>query len=112
MAALISGYFRALFASRERGNTRTAFGGKRQRPVVVYTAVNVWDAELAKALLDSEGIPAYVIGESLGRIYGMHTGALAEMKVIVGEALAPRARQIIEERHLGTPPVENNGDDD
>ncbi len=88
-------------SARARAQTRVAFGGDNNRPVEVYRAANEIEAALVVALLDSEGIPAITSGESLGSVYGMQFGPLAEVKVLVKKALAPRAAQIIEERHLG-----------
>ena len=93
---------RSLFRSaRVRATSRAAFGHDGNRLVAVYRAANELEAALVVALLDSEGIPAMTRGESVGSVYGMQFGPLAEVSVLVKRALAPRARQIIEERHLG-----------
>ena len=102
MTTLTSGWTKRFFrAARARVKSRVAFGGDDNRPVEVYRAANEIEAALVVALLDSEGIPAITSGESLGSVYGMQFGPLAEMKVLVKKALAPRAAQIIEERYLG-----------
>ncbi len=102
MTTMAMNWTRRLFgAARARTQTRVAFGGDDNRPVAVYRAANEIEAALVVALLDSEGIPAITSGESLGSVYGMQFGPLAEVKVLVKKALAPRAAQIIEERHLG-----------
>ena len=101
MTAIAANWSKRLFrAIRTRTQTRAAFGGNGNRPVEVYRAGNEIEAALVVALLDSEGIPAITSGESLGGVYGMQFGPLAEVKVLVKKALAPRATQIIEERHL------------
>jgi len=93
---------RGLFRSaRAKAASRVAFGNDENRLVMVYRAGNELEAALVVALLDSEGIPAITSGESVGSVYGMQFGPLAEVKVLVKRALAPRAVQIIEERHLG-----------
>ena len=93
---------RRLFRSaRAQVKSRVSFGNDENRPVEVYRAANEIEAALVVALLDSEGIPAITSGESLGSVYGMQFGPLAEVKVLVKKPLAPRAAQIIKERHLG-----------
>ena len=95
-------WVRSLFqAARAKAVSRVSFGDDKNRLVEVYRAANEMEAALVVALLDSEGIPAITSGESLGSVYGMQFGPLAEVKVLVKKVLAPRAAQIIEERHLG-----------
>ena len=86
-------------ASRREG-TRAAFGGD-SRPVLVYTAANVMEGDLVVALLASEDIPAFTSGASLSQAFGLQVGPLAEVRVFVARGLAPRALQVIQERHLG-----------
>ena len=102
MSSLTLSWMRGLFrAARTKAVSRVRFGDDKNRLVEVYRAANALEAALVVALLDSEGIPAMTSGESVGSVYGMQFGPLAEVRVLVKRALAPRARQIIEERHLG-----------
>jgi len=101
---------RLFHSARARAHSRAAFGGDKNRLVVVYRAANELEAALVVALLDSEGIPAITSGESVGSVYGMQFGPLAEVRVLVKQALAPRAAQIIEERHLGRGEAGDEGD--
>jgi hypothetical protein len=102
MTTLAADWTKRFFrTARARVKSRVAFGGDDNRPVEVYRAANEIEAALVVALLDSEGIHAITSGESLGSVYGMQFGPLAEVKVLVKKTLAPRAVQIIEERHLG-----------
>ena len=95
-------WVRSLFqVARAKAVSRGSFGDDKNRLVEVYRAANEIEAALVVALLDSEGIFAITSGESLGSVYGMQFGPLAEVKVLVKKVLAPRAAQIIEERHLG-----------
>ncbi len=64
--------------------------------VVVYTAANRTEAEIVRARLASEQIPAILHGEALGVIYGLTTGPLAQVHVLVPEPLAERARSLLE----------------
>jgi len=102
MTTLAADWTKRFFrTARARVKSRVAFGGDDNRPVEVYRAANEIEAALVVALLDSEGIHAITSGESLGSVYGMQFGPLAEVKVLVKKPLAPRAAQIIKERHLG-----------
>jgi hypothetical protein len=92
---------RLFHSARAQVKSRVSFGDDENRPVEVYRAANEIEAVLVVALLDSEGIPAITSGESLGSVYGLQFGPLAEVKVLVMKALAPRAAQIIETRYLG-----------
>jgi len=113
MTTIAANWSKRLFrAIRARTRSRTAFGGGDNRPVEVYRAANEIEAALVVALLDSEGIPAITSGESVGGVYGMQFGPLAEVKVLVRQALAPRAAQIITERHLGRTPEAWEMDED
>ena len=102
MSALSLSWLRGFWrAAKAKTVARVGFGSDPNQPVVVYRAANAMEAALVVALLDSEGIPAITSGESVGSVYGFQFGPLAEVQVLVKRALAPRARQIIEERHLG-----------
>lgn len=92
-------FFRSRHAARAQ-TTRAAFGGDGE-PVLVYTAANVTEADLVIALLASEDIPAYAAGASLSQAFGLQVGPLAEVRVFVARGLAPRARQVIDERYGG-----------
>lgn len=90
------------FGGKARAQTaRAAFGGDSE-PALVYTAANVTEADLVIALLASEDIPAFAAGASLSQAFGLQVGPLAAVKIFVPRGLAPRARQIIEERHLNS----------
>lgn len=101
MTTLVTHWLRG-FVRRTRSATKTraAFGGDPKRPVVVYVAANILEADLVKALLASEGIDAFITGTASSQAYGIQIGKLAESRVLVSADLAPRARQIIEERHI------------
>ncbi|RME84298.1 MAG: DUF2007 domain-containing protein [Caldilineae bacterium] len=101
MSTLVANWIHGLLKGvSQRVRSKTTYGGDRQQPVAIYTAANAMEANLVKALLESEGIPAFVAGTAMSDIYGLQVGPLAEVKVYVVKALAPRAAQIIAERHL------------
>ncbi len=72
-------------------------GGKGQIPwKLVYTAANRTEAEVIRARLESEEIPVLLAGEAIGIIYGLTTGPLAQVSIMVPAPLAERARGILE----------------
>lgn len=81
---------------------------------MVYTAANAMEADLVIALLASESIPAFATGGALSQNFGLQIGPMAEVNVLVASSLADRARQIVEERHLGSQeaPEEDDGEAD
>ena len=91
-----------LGGARPRTQARAAHGGDPNKPVEVFTATNAMEAELVRALLESEGIPAHISGTALSDVYGLQVGPLAEVKVFTIKAFTERAQQIIDERYLET----------
>ena len=89
---------------------QTSFGGDPQEPVVIYTAANAMEADLVIALLASESIPAFTTGGALSQNFGLQIGPMAEVSVLVASSLAGRARQIVEERHLGSQEASDDAD--
>jgi len=62
---------------------------------VVFIARDKLEAEVVGELLDSEGIPVRLSGESLGELYGLHTGPLAQVKILAPSRYAEEARNLI-----------------
>ena len=116
MSTAISSWLRNIFqrpSSQEpspQAPAQTAFGGDPQEPVVIYKAANAMEADLVIALLASESIPAFATGGALSQSFGLQVGPMAEVNVLVASSLAGRARQIVEERHLGS--QESSEEDD
>lgn len=77
------------------GATTTTGGEQDQEPVVVWEAANRMEAEVVKGRLTSAGIPAIVRGEALGTIYGLTTGTLAAVAVLVPAPLAEKALDLL-----------------
>ncbi len=73
----------------------TADNELEQVPVVVWEAANPLEAQVVKARLESEGIPAMIRGEALGNVYGLTVGGLAQSDVLVPEALAEKAIELL-----------------
>ena len=75
----------------------TTTGGEiDQEPVIVWVAQNQMEAQVIKGRLESEGIPAIIRGETLGAIYGLTTGSLAQSAILVPAPLAERAQLILQ----------------
>jgi hypothetical protein len=77
------------------GATTTTGGDQDQEPVVVWEAANRMEAEVVMGRLASAGIPAIVRGEALGAIYGLTTGSLAAVAVLVPAPLADKAVDLL-----------------
>ena len=56
---------------------------------------NPMEAEIIKGKLESEGIPVFLKKEAIGRIYGITTDGLGEVKVLVPKDLVEKAREIL-----------------
>lgn len=82
-------------AERREKSTATSGGGLDQEPVVVWEAANLYEAQVVKGRLESEGIPAFIRGEAVGAIYGLTTGSLAAVDVLAPAPLADKAREIL-----------------
>ena len=96
----LSGWFRrqekADDAAEPSGTTASTGGEIDQEPVVVWVAQNQMEAQVIKGRLESEGIPAIIRGETLGTIYGLTTGTLAQTAVLVPAPLAEKADLILQ----------------
>lgn len=72
---------------------------KAGRYVVVYSTYGEATALVIKAKLESEGIPAQLSGGQLMHLYPTTLDGLAEIKILVPESKARRARRILAETH-------------
>ncbi len=77
------------------GTAATTGGSVTTDPVVVWRAANWLEAQVVKGRLESEGIPVLLRGEALGPLYGLTTGGLAEVDLLVPEPLAERAQELL-----------------
>ena len=62
--------------------------------VTVRTAQQI-EAQVIQGRLESEGIPVLLSYESAGLVYGLTVDGLGEVKIMVPELLATRARDIL-----------------
>lgn len=101
--------------ARADAQSKATTGGGRQsgEPVEVYRALNEAEAMVVKGFLESDDIPVMLRWESIGPTLGISVGALAEVSVMVPEALAPRATELLEAqaRLAGLEDDEGDGDE-
>jgi Putative prokaryotic signal transducing protein len=111
-----AGWFRPKHSAlhdEEQNRASTTTGGEiDQEPVVVWMAANQMEADIVKARLESEGIPALIRGEALGSIYGLTTGTLAQRAVLVPAALAEKAEALLQSDESWEDADETGGADD
>ena len=70
---------------------------KANRPglTTVYTAFGQLEAHVIKTKLESAGIPALLDYESAGVVLGLTVDGLGEVRVMVPEALAQEAEELL-----------------
>ena len=78
--------------------------------VEIDRAANEGEAALVIALLASEDIPAITSGESVGSVYGLQLGPLAELRVLVRREHATLAEEIIDQHHAAVAHAETDED--
>ncbi len=64
--------------------------------VVVSIVPGELRAHILKSHLESQGIPAILQYESAGILYGITVDGLGEVKILVPEELAEKAKRVIE----------------
>jgi len=64
--------------------------------VVLCTVEGELRANVMKAHLESEGIPALLEYESAGRVFGLTVNGLGEVRILVPKELEERAKRIVE----------------
>jgi hypothetical protein len=67
----------------------------------VYRAMNKFDAESIRLLLESFHVPVELFGESAGKAYGLGGGPLGEVSVYVPEDRVKEAADIIKRMEKG-----------
>lgn len=86
--------------------------------VHVYSANGQLDAEMIRIFLQSHGIRAESLGESVGTIYGLTVTPLGEVKIMVPEEQAAEALRLLADMESGAlenedflPTDDSNSDD-
>jgi hypothetical protein len=75
---------------------------KRSDFVVIQKCQGQLTAEVTKSHLESEGIPVLLQPESIGRVYGVISGGLGMVRILVPQEYAEEAKEIIE--NISFPP--------
>jgi hypothetical protein len=66
--------------------------------VEVYRANGEMEAQVIRSLLEYHGIPCLLKGEAARNIYGLTVDGIAEVRIMVWERMADRARALIKGR--------------
>ena len=66
-----------------------------EEQLVTICTARQMEAQIIKGRLDNEGIPALLSYESLGLVYGLTIDGLGEVRIMVPEHLAEKAREIL-----------------
>ena len=63
--------------------------------VEVYRAAGEMEAQVIRSLLEYNGIPSVLLGETARNLYGVNIDGLGEVRVMVMPSVAARARELI-----------------
>ena len=83
-----------------------------QEPVVVYISQGPLAAEVALAKLTSEGIPARLRYQAVGRALGLTVNGLGKVEVLVPPEFADEAEMVLDETAVGETAVDDTAVDD
>ena len=66
-----------------------------EKLVEVYRASGEMEAQVIRSLLEYHGIPCLLKGEAARNIYGLTVDGIAEVRIMVWEKVADKARSLI-----------------
>ena len=66
--------------------------------VEVYRATGEIEAQIIKGLLDSYGVPCLLKSNAAPSVHVLTVNGMAEIKVMVWESMAEKAKELIQER--------------
>jgi len=69
--------------------------------VSVYSAAGLLEADMLKAFLEAQGLQVFLSQESVGRTLGLSAGTLGLVELLVPEAQAAEAKQLINQIAAG-----------
>jgi hypothetical protein len=69
--------------------------------VTVYVANGQLDAEMVRGFLEASGIPATVSQESVGKVFGLASGPLGEVNVLVPAEKSQEASDLLKSMESG-----------
>jgi hypothetical protein len=70
---------------------------KNQKLVEVYKAPNEMEAQVIKGLLESYGIPCFLKSHAAPSVHMFTIDGMGEVKIMVLDTMADRARELIKE---------------
>jgi hypothetical protein len=79
--------------------------------VTVYVANGQLDAEMVRSFLESVGIPAMISQESVGKVFGLASGPLGEVNVLVPEENSDEALEFLASMERGDLIDDQEGED-
>jgi len=83
--------------------------------VKIYESQGIFAAEVVKAKLQANGIPAMLKYESIGQVIGLTVDGLGRVEVYVSAEHADEATELVQETddemHLGPDEESENGED-
>ncbi len=68
---------------------------------LIWTSPGMLDAEMIRSLLNSFGIDAQLLQESVGSTYGLNFGPLGAVDIFVKKDQVEKARKILGDYHSG-----------
>jgi len=63
--------------------------------IEVYRAAGEMEAQVIRSLLEQYGIPCLLKGDAARTIYGLTVDGLGEVRIMVRESMAEKARRLI-----------------
>ena len=69
--------------------------------VIVYTANGQLDAEMIRGFIEASGIPAMISQESVGKVFGLASGPLGEVNILVPEGFKVETLNLLEAMERG-----------
>jgi hypothetical protein len=69
-----------------------------EKLVEVYRANGEMEAQVIRSLLEYHGIPCLLRGEAARNIYGITVDGIGEVRIMVWERMADKARSLIKEK--------------
>ncbi len=79
--------------------------------VTVYVANGQLDAEMIRGFLEAYGIPAMISQESVGKVYGLASGPLGEVNILVPAENKDEALDLLRSMENGDL-IDDQGDKD
>jgi hypothetical protein len=64
---------------------------------IVFTSLNIMEANLVKSLLESNNIQVFVIDENISRINPFYTSAVGGIKLVVPDNQIQMAQEVLDE---------------